>query len=350
MAVKTIEWAGDRVRMIDQTLLPLEVNYLELGTLDEMAHAIRTLQVRGAPAIGVAAGMGMVLGMMPHAGLGRDEFFEKLAEAKELLASTRPTAVNLFWALDRMERLALANGDKEPGEIIRAMREESVAILEEDRLMCRRIGEYTEPLIADGATLMTYCNAGGLAASELGTALAGIYVAAERGKTVHVFACETRPLLQGSRLTSWELMEAGIDVTLICDNTAGHVMRTKGVDMIIVGADRVVRNGDVANKIGTYPLAILAEKHGVPFFVAAPLSTIDPDIERGRDIPIEERDPREVTEGLGRRMAPRGIKVFSPAFDVTPNKYIRGIITDRGILGPPFEESITRVLGGSGTG
>jgi len=345
MTVKTIEWAGDSVRMIDQTLLPLEVKYLELATVEEIAHAIRILQVRGAPAIGVAAGMGMVLGLKPHACLDEDAFFAKLTGVKEYLASTRPTAVNLFWALERMESVALENRGKGSEEILNVLKEESRAILEEDRRMCRMIGEHTEPLIRDGFTMMTYCNAGGLATSELGTALAGIYVATELGKRVSVYSCETRPLLQGARLTSWELQQAGIDVTLICDNMAGHVMRTRGVDMVIVGADRSVRNGDVANKIGTYSLAIVAEKHGVPFYVAAPMSTIDQDIRSGEEIPIEERDPKEVTEGFGRRTAPKGVKVFSPAFDVTPSALVRGIITDRGVLRAPYEVSITRVLG-----
>jgi len=346
MAFRTIEWAGDKVRMIDQTRLPLELKYLELDRVEEMAHAIRTLQVRGAPAIGVAAAMGFVLGLRPHIGLGREAFFLKAREVKEFLASTRPTAVNLFWALERMERVALAHRDRENAEILKILKEESQAILDEDRRMCRRIGELTEPLIHNGDILMTHCNAGALATSEYGTALAGMYVAAERGKRFRVFSCETRPLLQGSRLTSWELMQAGIDVTLICDSMAGHVMKTKGIDMIIVGADRIVRNGDTANKIGTYSLAILAEKHGIPFYVAAPMSTIDPSIEKGEDIPIEERDPREVTEGFGKRLAPESVKVFSPAFDVTPSALIRGIVTDRGILGPPYERSIAEALRG----
>jgi methylthioribose-1-phosphate isomerase len=348
MTVKTIEWAGDKVRMIDQTLLPTEVRYLDLTRLEEVAHAIRSLQVRGAPAIGVAAGMGMVLGLMPHVGLPERNFFDRLKEIKKTLASTRPTAVNLFWALERMERIAEQQEGKGPIEILAALKDESQAILEEDRAMCRRIGEFSDSLIADGTTMMTYCNAGGLATSELGTALSGVYVAKERGKEVHVYSCETRPLLQGARLTSWELMQAGVDVTLICDNMAGHVMRTRRVDLVIVGADRIVHNGDVANKIGTYSLAILAEKHGIPFYVAAPLSTIDREIDSGRDIPIEERDPREVTEGFGRRTAPEGVKVFSPAFDVTPSGLIRGIITDRGILSPPYDESIDEVFGAGG--
>lgn len=333
------------MRMIDQTLLPLEVKYLNLTEVDRIAEAIKMLRVRGAPAIGVAAAMGFVVGLMPYTGLDRDAFFGKVREVKDFLASTRPTAVNLFWALNRMEEVARRHRDKTNDEILAILRDESRAILEEDRQMCRRIGEYTEPLIKSGNTLMTHCNAGGLATSEFGTALSGMYVAAERGKRIHVYSCETRPLLQGARLTSWELMEAGIDVTLICDNMAGHVMRTKGVDMVIVGADRIVRNGDVANKIGTYSLAIIAEKHEVPFYVAAPLSTIDPDIDRGEDIPIEERDPREVTEGFGRRTAPEGVHVYSPAFDVTPSSLVWGIITDKGILGPPYEESIGEVLG-----
>ncbi len=345
MPVKTIEWDGDKVRMIDQTILPGELKYLELTRVEEIAHAIRTLQVRGAPAIGVAAAMGVVLGLQPHADLDRESFDVKLGEVKDYLAATRPTAVNLFWALERMERVAVEHGNLGSGELLEILKEESRAILEEDRRMCRKIGEYNDAIIKDGDTIMTHCNAGGLATSEFGTALSGMYVATERGKTVHVYSCETRPLLQGCRLTSWELLNAGIDVTLITDSMAGHVMKTKGVDMVVVGADRIVRNGDVANKIGTYSLAIVAEKHGVPFYVAAPLSTIDPDIETGEDIPIEERAPEEITEGFGKRLAPVGIKVFNPAFDVTPSSLVRGVITDRGILGPPYYESIGKVLG-----
>jgi methylthioribose-1-phosphate isomerase len=345
MPVKTIEWSGDNVKMIDQTLLPLEFKYLDLTQVEEIAEAIKVLRVRGAPAIGVAAAMGLVLGLMPHTGLDKEAFTQKFQEVKDFLASTRPTAVNLFWALERMERVADQHRDRDNDELMKILKDESQTILEEDRQMCRKIGEYTEPLIKSGDTLMTHCNAGGLATSEFGTALAGMYVAAEVGKQISVYSCETRPLLQGARLTSWELMQAGIDVTLICDSMAGHVMRTRGVDMVIVGADRIVRNGDVANKIGTYSLAIVAEKHGVPFYVAAPLSTIDPNISRGEDIPIEERDPKEVTEGFGKRTAPEGVNVYSPAFDMTPSSLVCGIITDRGVLEPPYGESIGNVLG-----
>jgi methylthioribose-1-phosphate isomerase len=348
MAVKTIEWAGEAVRMIDQTLLPVEVKYLELTRVEEIAHAIRVLQVRGAPAIGVAAGMGMVLGLAPCADLEEDAFFDRLCEVKDFLASTRPTAVNLFWALERMERTAREHEGEGPAAILAALREESQTILDEDIAMCRRIGEYSDALIDDGAVVMTHCNAGGLATGGYGTALAGIYTATERGKTVRVYACETRPLLQGARLTSWELMQGGIDVTLITDSMAGHVLRDRGVDLVIVGADRIARNGDVANKIGTYSLAVLAEKHGVPFYVAAPVSTIDLEITGGREIPIEERDPKEVTEGFGRRTAPEGVRVYSPAFDVTPAGFIRGIITDRGILGPPYDDAIEAALEAGG--
>jgi len=346
MAVKTIEWSGDRVRMIDQTLLPGELVYLDLSKVEEIAHAIRILQVRGAPAIGVAAGMGVVLGLAPHVDLEEGAFFDRLYEVKDFLASTRPTAVNLFWALERMERTARAHEGEGPSAILAALRAESQAILDEDLAMCRRIGEFSDSLIDDGAVVMTHCNAGGLATSGYGTALAGIYTATERGKTVHVYSCETRPLLQGARLTSWELMQAGIDVTLITDSMAGHVLRDRRVDLVIVGADRIAHNGDTANKIGTYSLAVLAEKHGVPFYVAAPLSTIDPEIESGRKIPIEERDPKEVTEGFGRRTAPEGVRVYSPAFDVTPSAFVRGIITDRGILGPPYDDTIEDALQG----
>jgi methylthioribose-1-phosphate isomerase len=344
MPVKTIEWDGDRVRMIDQTILPGEFKILDITSVEEIAHAIRILQVRGAPAIGVAAAMGMVLGLQPFVDLDRKDFDEKLREVKDYLASTRPTAVNLFWALERMERVAEENQDQDSRDVLKTLKEESQIIYEEDRRMCRQIGEYNDTLIKDGDTLMTHCNAGGLATSEFGTALSGMYVATERGKTVHVYSCETRPLLQGCRLTSWELQQEGIDVTLITDSMAGHVMKTRGVDMVVVGADRIVRNGDVANKIGTYSLAIVSEKHGVPFYVAAPLSTIDPDIESGEDIPIEERAPEEITEGFGKRLAPEGIKVFNPAFDVTPSSLVRGIITDKGILSPPYYESIGKVL------
>jgi methylthioribose-1-phosphate isomerase len=336
MPVKTLEWTESALRLIDQTRLPNELVRIDCRDVETVAEAIRALRVRGAPAIGVAAAYGVVVAA--DEALRREgDFAEQVTRAIERLAATRPTAVNLFWALNRM-RAVLERGAGRPGSAIReALLAEAHAIFEEDRSICRRIGRNGMTLLRDGDTVITHCNAGGLATADYGTALAVIYAAVEAGKRVSVYADETRPLLQGSRLTAWELQQNGVEVTLICDNMAATVMRRKGVDCAIVGADRIAANGDVANKIGTYGLALLAQAQRIPFYVAAPLSTIDIQLSRGEQIPIEERHPDEITNGFGRKTAPDGIKVYNPAFDVTPNELVTAIISEQGIAYPPFE-------------
>lgn len=336
MPVKTIEWVDSTLRIIDQTKLPTELAYLDCRDVETVAEAIESLRVRGAPAIGVAAAYGVVVGADEALRQGGD-FRGRVERAIERLARTRPTAVNLFWALDRM-RQVLGRAEGQPAETVRhALLEEANVIFEADRKICRQIGQNGMALLRDGGTVITHCNAGGLATADYGTALALIYAAADAGKRVGVYADETRPLLQGARLTAWELKESGIDVTVICDNMAGTVMRHRQIDCVIVGADRIAANGDVANKIGTYGLSILARAHDIPFYVAAPVSTIDIGLSNGEQIPIEERKAVEITEGFGRRTAPDGVKVFNPAFDVTPNAFVTAIISERGIARAPFE-------------
>lgn len=332
---KTVYWVGRLdgwIEMIDQTLLPDELKILACRDVETLWEAIKNLRVRGAPAIGVAAAMGVVLGTRDAA--DPQAFFDKLAGVCSYLAGSRPTAVNLFWALDRMRRRAEALR----GQPLEALKEgllaEALVIRDEDAATCRRIGEAGQHLIPSGGAVVTHCNAGGLAASEYGTALAVMYCAHERGRRFKVYADETRPLLQGSRLTAWELSQAGIDVTVLCDNMVGHLMRTCRPDLVITGADRIAANGDAANKIGTYGLAVLAKAHGVPFYVAAPRSTFDLSIPDGAAIPIEERSADEIRKGFGKRTAPEQVPCYCPAFDVTPAELIRGIITEDGILEP----------------
>lgn len=325
MRFKTIEWRDHCLHLLDQRALPSHVTTVVCRTANEVAESIRNLTVRGAPAIGVAAGYGMVLA------LGDPASVDGLGGAAEILKSARPTAVNLAWAVDRMLRVS---GELTPLEsrVLRAILErEAIAIHEEDAAMCRKIGEHGATLLADGMTVLTHCNAGALATAGIGTALGIIYTAKEQGKRLHVFADETRPVLQGARLTMWELMQEGIDATLITDNTAASLFYAGKIDAVIVGADRIARNGDVANKIGTYNLAVLAAHHGVPFYVAAPQSTFDADIATGVEIPIEERSPSEVMEMGGQAIAPLGSRVFSPAFDVTPHLLVTAFISDQGI-------------------
>ena len=352
MPVTTIEWIGGGdgcARMIDQTLLPLELVNIDCTTVQEVWDAIKQLKIRGAPAIGIAAAMGAVIGIQNS----KAECFEELRQALHCacdhLATSRPTAVNLFWALERMKRTAEENRELPIRELKERLLAEAVAILEEDKAMCRRIGEAGAELLTEGQGVLTHCNAGGLATSSYGTALAVIFVAHERGKNLRVFADETRPLLQGARLTAWELMQAGVDCTLICDSMAAHVMKEGKVQSVVVGADRIAANGDAANKIGTYMLSVLAHEHEIPFYVAAPTSTFDLSIASGDDIPIEERAPEEITEGFGRRTAPEGVKTYSPAFDVSPAEYVTAFITDRGVLRPPFGETIGKVIGAAQT-
>ncbi|MCE9594953.1 MAG: S-methyl-5-thioribose-1-phosphate isomerase [Planctomycetes bacterium] len=349
MPVDTIHWEGDRpgfARIIDQTLLPTELKILDLKTVDDMFDAIKRLAVRGAPAIGVAAGYGVLLGIQGHANGSADDVFGRTKETCAWLARARPTAVNLFWALERMAaRAARDYGAKKNGrEIVDGLFDEAHTIWREDREICRKIGAVGADLLKDGDTVLTHCNAGALATADYGTALAPIYVARDQGKTLRVFADETRPLLQGARLTAWELHEAKIDVTLITDNMAGRVMFEGKIDAVFVGADRIAKNGDTANKIGTYSVAVLAREHGIPFYVCAPLSTFDTKIAHGDEIPIEERGADEITQGFGKRTAPLGVKVYNPAFDVTPARFIRGIITEVGIIERPNTARVEEAL------
>ena len=286
--------------------------------------------VRGAPAIGIAGAMGVVLGIKEIQAKDTDVFLKELKRVTNYLGSSRPTAVNLFWGLARMERIAQENNGKSVQEIKEILLQEAIKVENEDKAICRQIGENGAGLIKENNGVLTHCNAGGLATADYGTALAVMFKAKEQGKRFKVFADETRPLLQGSRLTAWELMQAGIDVTLICDNMAAHVMKLGKVQCVIVGADRIAANGDTANKIGTYGVSILAKEHGIPFYVAAPVSTFDLSIKSGNDIPIEERSPEEVTNGFGKRTAPEGVKVFNPAFDVTPAKILRPLLQKKG--------------------
>ncbi len=343
---RTIAWVGGidgHVRLLDQTLLPTKVEYKDCRTVEEIWEAIRSLRVRGAPAIGVAAAMGVVIGVQKSP--DRTAFKKRLEEVVDYLRTSRPTAVNLFWALDRMLNHVRPHLDKlETAKIMEKLLAEALAIEEEDRRMCRAIGEVGAGLIGAGQGVLTHCNAGGLATADYGTALAVMFRAAEQGKKFQVFADETRPLLQGARLTTWELQQRGIDVTLICDNMAAQVMKEKRIDLVITGADRIAANGDTANKIGTYGVALLAKAHGIPFYVAAPYSTFDLTLASGDAIPIEQRDSKEITNGLGKQIAPDGVKVYNPAFDVTPAHLIAGIITEKGLIQPVDERHIRRMM------
>ncbi|MDI6793967.1 MAG: S-methyl-5-thioribose-1-phosphate isomerase [bacterium] len=338
--VETIKWEDGILNLIDQTRLPTEAVYLSCYTPEELAKAIKALVVRGAPAIGVAAAYGVVLGIKNSRARDYQELEPELNRVIELLASTRPTAVNLFWALNRMKQTAESHKHEDVEQIKRVLAEEAVNIHQDDKRRCQAMGEFGAGLIRDGDTILTHCNAGALATGGMGTALGVIYAAHQQGKKVKVFADETRPLLQGARLTAWELQEAGIEGTLICDNMAAQVMKEGKINLVLTGADRIVANGDTANKIGTYGVAILAKEHGIPFYVAAPLSTVDLNLKDGDQIPIEERSSEEVTGGFGKQTAPSGVKVYSPAFDVTPAKYITAIITEKGIVRPPYQESL----------
>ncbi|MBI4186938.1 MAG: S-methyl-5-thioribose-1-phosphate isomerase [Chloroflexi bacterium] len=339
---RPIEWLGDHVRLLDQTRLPGEEVYLELDSYQGLAEAIRELRIRGAPAIGVAAAYGMALAALKIEAGSRDDFLTRLRRASRALAATRPTAVNLRWAIERMKKVAAAGRDI--GRIKQALVEEAVRIHREQFEADRRLSQLGAGLIKDGSVILTHCNTGALATTGCGTALGVIGAAAEGGKAVKVLATETRPLLQGARLTCWELQRAGIPATLITDSMAGYFMSRGGVDCVIVGADRIAANGDTANKIGTYTLAVLARENGIPFYVAAPTSTIDPTLAAGDDIPIEQRRPEEVTHIRGVPIAPEGCQAANPAFDITPHKYITAIITERGIIREPFGEGIRRIL------
>jgi methylthioribose-1-phosphate isomerase len=337
MPVRTIEWKNDRVIMLDQRLLPHQEIYRVYDDYREVAEAIRSMVIRGAPAIGVAAAMGVALGALkaPEKTFHRD--FERIVLT---LGKTRPTAVNLFWALQRMRQVYSAQRSN-PVEIIqRALRAEAQKIYKEDIAANRQIGKYGAGLMLDASHIMTHCNAGALATAGYGTALGVLRALKGAGRKFEVFVNETRPFLQGARLTAWELMKEKIPATLITDNMAGYLMQMGKVDSVVVGCDRVAANGDVANKIGTYTIAVLAKRHGIPFYVAGPISSIDIKCRSGRDIPIEQRDPREVSHLFGKPLAPKGMKVFNPAFDVTPHELITAIITEKGVINPPYRKNI----------
>jgi methylthioribose-1-phosphate isomerase len=337
MPIPTIEWADGRIHLIDQTLLPNEFHQIYCDDVESVWEAIKSLRVRGAPAIGIAGALGAVLGIWKSKATNYADFAAELKKVTDYLATSRPTAVNLFWALKRIEQTAEKHKDLEIEQLKGVLLDEAQSIIEEDRAKCRAIGQHGLDLLRNGDTILTHCNAGGLATSDYGTALAVMFSAHESGKNISVYADETRPLLQGSRLTAWELMQAGIDVTLICDNMAAQVMKEGKIQCVIVGADRIAANGDTANKIGTYNVAILAKAHDIPFYVAAPTSTLDLSLKTGDLIPIEQRAAEEVTEGFGSRTAPEGVKVYSPAFDVTPAHLITAIITEKGIAYPPYK-------------
>lgn len=341
--VETVKWTPDGVVMIDQTKLPRTVEFVTCRTYQEVADAIRTMVVRGAPAIGVSAAMGVALGVIQTPPERLAVEFPRICET---LASTRPTAVNLFWAIDRMKRLYASLDGSSPERLRQAFVEEALRVYEEDIAINRAIGRHGAPLVPDGKSVLTHCNAGALATAGYGTALGVIRAAVEAGRKVHVFADETRPFLQGARLTVWELQQDGIPVTLITDNMAGHFLKSGRIGCVVVGADRIARNGDTANKIGTYSVAVLARENNVPFYVAAPISTLDLTLESGGQIPIEERAAEEVTHVFGVPVAPEGTAVANPAFDVTPNRYITAIITEKGVARPPYEESLAALARG----
>lgn len=346
--VMTIEWVGDldgTARLIDQTKLPNDVTFLDVRDVETMWEAIKMLRVRGAPAIGVAAALGMVLAVRNSTPTCRDEFVAEVDRAAAYLNSSRPTAVNLFWATKRMQALVAGYPNEDAESLKHLMLREATHMVQEDIAVCKSIGEYGSALIHDGDAWLTHCNAGSLATVQWGTATAPIYLAHSQGKRVHVFADETRPLLQGARLTAWELQQAGVPVTVITDNMAATVMAQGKVKGVIVGTDRVAANGDFANKIGTLGVAVLAKEFGIPLYVAAPMSSIDMQLASGDLIPIEERKAEEVTEGFGRRTVPQGVAVYNPAFDVTPHRYVAGFITEKGLIRPPFDQALRQLFG-----
>ena len=336
MPVKTIFWDNGKVKLIDQTLLPVKFKYISCRDVNSLWHAIKKLQVRGAPAIGIAGALGVILGIKSSKAKTGAVLAREVEKIAKHLASSRPTAVNLFWALARMECAAEANKTKSVAQIKKILLKEALKIIDEDKDSCRQMARHGAALIKNGDTILTHCNAGGLATADYGTALGVLFEAKKQGKRIKVFADETRPLLQGARLTTWELMREGIDTTLICDNMAASLMAKGAIDKVFVGADRIAANGDAANKIGTYSVAVLAKHHGIPFYVVAPVSTFDLNISAGKDIPIEERDGDEVRMLCGKFTAPRNVKVYNPAFDVTPNELITAIITEKGIFKKPY--------------
>jgi methylthioribose-1-phosphate isomerase len=342
--MKTIEWKDGKVFLIDQRKLPLKYEIISCSTYQEVAEAIKKMKIRGAPAIGVAAVFGIALAAYSSKADTYKEFGLDMENAKNCLALTRPTAVNLFWALERIMNLINIKKDVDLFKLKDIILQEAENIAREDIEINKAMGRYGASLIKNGSSILTHCNAGALATVDHGTALGVIRTAFKEGKKIHVYVDETRPLLQGARLTAWELAQEKIPFTLITDNMAGFLMSQKKVNLIMVGADRIARNGDVVNKIGTYSLSVLARENKVPFYVAAPISTIDVALRSGKEIPIEERDQKEITHILGKQIAPTGVKVFNPAFDLTPHEYVEAIITEKGIIRKPFEENIKLVF------
>ena len=344
MSIATIKWVNKKIRIIDQTRLPLNLRYIYCKDIKSLFKAIKTMKIRGAPALGVAAAFGVVLGIQSSKAKKFQGFIRQLNKVINYLGSSRPTAVNLFSSLERMEKIAKDNKDKSINEIKKILLKEAINIFQEDRVMCRRLSKHGSGLIKNNDNILTICNAGALATSDFGTALGVIYKAKKEGKNIKVYACESRPLLQGARLTTWELKKENIDVTLICDNMAAFLMQQRKIDKIFVGADRIVSNGDTANKIGTYNLAVLARYHKIPFYVVAPSSSFDLNLPNGERIPIEQRDEKEVLEVFGRRIAAKGIKVYNPAFDITPGSLISAIVTEAGVIKPPYKINIKKKL------
>lgn len=344
MSIQTIQWLNGSAKLIDQTKLPGKLVYITCRDVKRMWHAIQRLEVRGAPAIGVAAAFGVLLGIKTFKGRDRKAFDVHFEKTCMYLSTSRPTAVNLFNMLDDMRTVVRTNPCESVEDIKALLHKRAMGIFEEDRQVCRAIGKHGAKLVKNGMNLLTVCNAGALATVDYGTALGVMYAAKEEGKNFKVYACETRPLLQGARLTSWELTREGIDTTLICDNMAATLMKQGKVDMIFAGADRIASNGDAANKIGTYMLAVLAKYHDIPFYIVAPKSTFDLNIQSGRDIPIEERKPGEVTNIAGYVTAPKEVKVYNPAFDVTDAFLITGIVTEYGVIQKPGKEIIRKIL------
>ena len=344
--MRTIEWKEGKVFLIDQRKLPLKFEIINCSTYQEVAEAIKKMKIRGAPAIGVAAAFGMVLAAYSSKAKNYERFIKDMEEAKDCLAHTRPTAVNLFWALDRTMK-SITVTTKRDIDLLKLkdiILKEAKNIEQEDVEINKIMGRFGSSLIKDGDSILTHCNAGSLATVDHGTALGVIRTAFGEGKKIHIYIDETRPILQGARLTAWELMQDKIPFTLITDNVAGFLMLKNKVNLVIVGADRIALNGDVVNKIGTYSLSVLARENSIPFYVTAPISTIDLSLKSGEDIPIEERDPKEVTHILGKQIAPTGVKVFNPAFDLTPNRYVEAIITEKGIIKKPYEQNIKLVV------
>ena len=346
MSVETIKWICNKARLIDQTLLPKQLKYIDCYDVKTMWFAIKTLQVRGAPAIGVAAAFGVLLGIQKFKGSDKAKFLKLFHQTCDYLATSRPTAVNLFNMLDRMRAVVASNPKAEVVSLQKLLHKQAMDIFREDQQVCRTMGDHGAVLIKNGMRCLTVCNAGALATADYGTALGVFYSAKRKGKKFSVYSCETRPLLQGARLTCWELTREKIDTTLICDNMAATLMAQGKVDIIFAGADRIASNGDTANKIGTYMLAVLAKYHKIPFYIVAPQSTFDMKIASGKQIPIEERKAEEVTHFGGVQTAPKGVKVFNPAFDVTPSGMIAGIVTQYGIIRAPYKQNISKKFHG----